>query len=251
MSRTFEVLERAQQDQELFRVPPITRAVPGSGQPAHSKASLPDPDAFTREEVLRLVRCLFLATDGNGHNGVRRVVFCGIDSPDGSSLLCARVSRTLADQVQSQVCVVDANGRTPVPSPLFDLPPYDNSNQSENGGAAKILRQVEDNLWLVSGDSAPANGGAPALERMRTCIKDLGDEFAYVVISAPPIGSSSDATLLGQLADGVVLVLEANSTRRVTAKKAKEALEAANVQLLGTVLNNRTLPIPERLYRWL
>jgi Mrp family chromosome partitioning ATPase len=51
------------------------------------------------------------------------------------------------------------------------------------------------------------------------------------------------------LADGVVLVLEANSTRRVTAKKAKQALEAANVRILGTVLNNRTFPIPEGLYR--
>jgi protein-tyrosine kinase len=251
MSRTFEVLERAQQDQELFRVPPVTRAVPGSGRPTNSTASLPDPDAFTREEVLRLVRCLFLATDGNGHHGVRRVVFCGIDNSEGSSLLCARVSRTLADQVQSQVCVVDANVRTPVLSPLFDLPPYDNSHQSENGVAQKPLRQVADNLWLVSSDSAPTNGGTPALERMRACIEALGDEFAYVVISAPPIGSSSDATLLGQLADGAVLVLEANSTRRVTAKKAKEALEAAHVRLLGTVLNNRTFPIPEWLYRLL
>jgi Mrp family chromosome partitioning ATPase len=251
MSRTFEVLERAQQDQELFRVPPVTRTVPGNGQPANSKASLPDPDAFTREEVLRLVRSLFLASNGNGHGGVRRVVFCGIDDPEGSSLLCSRVSRTLADQVQSQVCVVDANVRTPEASPLFDLPPYDTSHQSKNGDAHKPMRQVADNLWLVSSDLAPTNGAAPALERMRACIKGLGDEFAYVVISAPPIGSSSDATLLGQLADGVVLVLEANSTRRVTAKKAKEALEAANVRLLGTVLNNRTFAIPERLYHLL
>src|ERR1700722_5021704 len=100
MSRTFEVLERAQQDQELFRVPRVTRAAPGSGRPAHNKASLPDPDAFTREEVLRLVRFLFLTTESNSTRSVRRVVFCGIDNPEGSSLLCARVSRTLADQVQ-------------------------------------------------------------------------------------------------------------------------------------------------------
>jgi Mrp family chromosome partitioning ATPase len=250
MSRTFEVLERAQQDQELFRVPPVTRAAPSSGRPVHGKASLPDPDAFTREEVLRLVRCLFLATDGNSRSGVRRVVFCGVDDADGSNLLCARVGRTLAEQVQSQVCVVDANLNTPEHTPLFDLPPFD-SHQRVSESAQKTLRQVADNLWLVSGDSPASNTGAPALEQMRACIKALGDDFAHVVISAPPIGSSSDASLLGQLADGVVLVLEANSTRRVTAKKAKEALEAANVRILGTVLNNRTFPIPEGLYRLL
>ena len=113
------------------------------------------------------------------------------------------------------------------------------------------MRRVADNLWLVSSDPVATNGGAPTLEQVRARIKDLGDEFAYVVISAPPIGSYSDATLLGQLADGVVLVLDANSTRRVTAKKAKQALEAANVRVLGTVLNNRTFPIPERIYRLL
>jgi protein-tyrosine kinase len=48
-----------------------------------------------------------------------------------------------------------------------------------------------------------------------------------------------------------VLVLEANSTRRVAARKAKQALEAANVRVLGTVLNNRTFPIPEKIYRLL
>src|SRR5580704_19605356 len=143
MSRTFEVLERAQQDQELFRVPSVVRAVPGS-HPTSSTASLPDQDAFTREEILKLVRCLFMATDRNSHDGVRRVVFCGIDNSDGSSLLCARVSRTLADQVQSQVCVVDANVRTPVSSPLFDLPPYGNSHQSEIRDVLKPLRQVAD-----------------------------------------------------------------------------------------------------------
>jgi Mrp family chromosome partitioning ATPase len=49
----------------------------------------------------------------------------------------------------------------------------------------------------------------------------------------------------------VVLVLEAHSTRRSAARKAKLALEAANVLVLGTVFNNRKFPIPETLYRML
>jgi Mrp family chromosome partitioning ATPase len=47
----------------------------------------------------------------------------------------------------------------------------------------------------------------------------------------------------------VVVVVGAHSTRRETARKAKESLDAAHVHLLGTVLNNRTFPIPEALYR--
>ena len=64
-------------------------------------------------------------------------------------------------------------------------------------------------------------------------------------------GLYTDAALLGQTADGVVLVLEANATRWRTARKAKQALKDANVKVLGTVLNNRTFPIPEKIYRLL
>jgi receptor protein-tyrosine kinase len=113
------------------------------------------------------------------------------------------------------------------------------------------MRRITENLWLASRDSASKNGAPPTLEQAGALIKDLRDEFAYVIINAPPVGLYGDATFLGQIVDGVVLVLEANSTRRVTARKAKQKLESANVQVLGTVLNNRTFPIPEKIYRLL
>jgi Mrp family chromosome partitioning ATPase len=44
------------------------------------------------------------------------------------------------------------------------------------------------------------------------------------------------------------LVLEANSTRREAALQVAENLRAANIRILGAVLNKRTFPIPETLY---
>jgi hypothetical protein len=44
-------------------------------------------------------------------------------------------------------------------------------------------------------------------------------------------------------------VLGAHSTRRATARKIKETLEAAQARILGTVLSERTFPVPERIYR--
>ena len=54
--------------------------------------------------------------------------------------------------------------------------------------------------------------------------------------------------LISKWTDGVVLILEAHSTRRDTARRIKESLAAANARVLGVVLNNRTYPIPETLY---
>jgi hypothetical protein len=251
MSRTLDVLERIQQDRDLFRVPPITKAGPTEVSAPDPRSALPDRASFAREEILRLVQHLFLATENINGTKRRQVVFCGIDNIEGSNLLCARIGRSLAEQVQSQVCVVDANVRVPPSSPLVDLLPFDDTPDPEGGSTKWVSRRVGENLWLASGDSACRSGANPTLGDVQTWISGLPAEFAHVVINAPPIGLYTDAALLGQAADGVVLVLEANATRWRTARKAKQALENADVKVLGTVLNNRTFPIPERIYRML
>jgi len=76
----------------------------------------------------------------------------------------------------------------------------------------------------------------------------LRDAFDYILIDAPPLNQYAEAIGLGQLADGLVLVLEANATRRESALRVTEMLRAAQVQVLGAVLNKRTFPIPQSLY---
>lgn len=73
---------------------------------------------------------------------------------------------------------------------------------------------------------------------------DLRQSFDYTLIHGPASGTRTEAALLGSLCDGVVLVVEANSTRRVAAQKVKERLHSANARLLGAVLSQRTFPIP-------
>ena len=47
----------------------------------------------------------------------------------------------------------------------------------------------------------------------------------------------------------VPLEVSDNSSRRETARKAVRNLENANVRVLGAVLNHRTFPVPEAIYR--
>jgi Mrp family chromosome partitioning ATPase len=84
--------------------------------------------------------------------------------------------------------------------------------------------------------------------RLAARIGELRGEFGYVLMDSPPVNVYSDAISLGQSADGVVLVLSANSTRKEAGRKAKESFEMAGARLLGAVLNNRTYPIPQGLY---
>ncbi|MGA9937366.1 MAG: hypothetical protein WA369_14570 [Candidatus Acidiferrales bacterium] len=105
-------------------------------------------------------------------------------------------------------------------------------------------------LWFVSaGAACNDSNGAMNPARLRARVSELRAEFDYVLVDAPAVSSCGDGALLGLLTDGVVLVVGCNSTRRETARAAKDNLEAAGVPVLGTVLNRRTYPIPEALYR--
>jgi Mrp family chromosome partitioning ATPase len=86
-------------------------------------------------------------------------------------------------------------------------------------------------------------------EQMRSRLAELRSAFDYVLIDSAPMNVSRDAIVLGGFTDGVVLVLKAHSSRRETARSAVQDLAAANVRTLGAVLNQRTFPIPEKLYR--
>jgi len=87
------------------------------------------------------------------------------------------------------------------------------------------------------------------LPLLRRRLGQLRREFDYAVIHAPSVCNSESLSLLAHVADGLVLSIEAHRTRRLNAMRIRDRLLAANVRLLGVVLQERTFPIPERLYR--
>jgi hypothetical protein len=78
-------------------------------------------------------------------------------------------------------------------------------------------------------------------------LKELRGAFDYFVLSTAI--DDSEMPGLCNLCEAAVLVLTANVTRREAAFKAKQQLLRQGVTLLGTVLDQRTLPIPESIYR--
>jgi len=64
-----------------------------------------------------------------------------------------------------------------------------------------------------------------------------------------PMNICNHTMMFGSLLDGVVLVIKANSSRRDSSREAVQQLRSANVRVLGAVLNQRTFPIPESIYK--
>jgi capsular exopolysaccharide synthesis family protein len=251
MSKNFELLEQAGKDRQIAPVIELkdTSAISrGKGIDRRNSAGL-RLDRLAREESLKLVQRIFLLQAGESP---RAVVFAGIDHRNGCTRICAGAALTLAANAPGTVCLVDANLRSPSLPKLFGVTNHHGLTDAllEEGPIRDFVRPLgPKNLSLLSCGSLTADSSAVLnSDRLKKRLAGLREEFDHVLIDAPPLNQYADALALGQLADGLVLVLEANSTRRESALNVTESLRAAQVQVLGAVLNKRTFPIPELLY---
>jgi len=256
MSRNYELLRQMQRNRPntILESPALLSAT--SHYPTRKSRNLPgstgvDVDKITREESLKLIQTLFLL-NGTPH---RVVLFAGVDSRSGCSLVSVCAAQSLAQNSSGAVCLVDANFRTPsLPDALGTTNHYGLSDSLRKEGPVRHFAKtlLPKNLWLLScGSAADQSTALLNSEKMKSRIEELRQEFDYVLLDAPPLGTYADAVALGQLVDGVVLILEAHSTKREAAVRVTENLRAANVKILGAVFNKRTFPIPESLYKLL
>ena len=253
MSRNFELLQRVGREQTLYTTPtpapepiampeqPVTFSAPTAPQLAIGGREL--------EEFTKLVQRVFVLP---GNDAPRSVVFAATESGNGCSWVCARVADVLASQISGSVCLVDANLRRPGLHAQFSVEnPKGLSDALLNPDPMRTFAHTvgRPNLWLVSSGSCADDGhGLLSSDRMRLRLSELRAEFDYVLIDASALTDTSDAVVLGSGADGVVLVLKANASRRESARKATQELQNARVRVLGAVLNQRTFPIPDSLY---
>ena len=202
----------------------------------------------TRDETIKLAQRLFSSKNSEAP---QIVVFSGVEPGAGCSWVCARVAEILAPQVEGAVCLIDANFHSNSTARHFELESLDKVPNERT--LPPVLHKDQPGagrLWLAS-FRQPAGGWQTrgSLDRLRSRLSEMRKDFTVILIDAPPINTYADAALLGSMADGVVMILQANRTRREAAERAKEILDAGGVRVLGAVLNKRTFPIPEFLYR--
>jgi hypothetical protein len=203
-----------------------------------------NPEDFAREQIRGLVRKVFFS---NVERPVRQVVFSALDAETDVKSICRSVGEALAEETVSNVAVV---GEYPEVLPDAEMYQAEASGRSSGNGSAPLGRaaiRVRGNLWLVPAAEREGDRGATAL--LHSHLGEMRKEFEYSIVEGPPAGESNQATAMAQFADGIILVLSADRTRRITARKIMEMLEGAEARILGTVLSDRIFPIPDRIYR--
>ena len=228
---------------------PVPAPVSAADRRAASERD-PNGRVSTMEEIRKLVQRVFLIHQ-NG-NAPHAVAFCGANRATGTTWVCATAAESLARESAGSVCLVDANLHSPSLHDSFGI--------ANTGGlvemtqtpraATEFAQRISSNLWVITA-GLPATAATARLngQTLGERFAELRNAFDFLLIDTPALDVSSDAVILGRVADGVVLVVASDSTRRETARNAKTSFEIAQVPVLGAVLNKRTFPIPSAIYR--
>lgn len=177
--------------------------------------------------LVPLVRQLFFSS-----NNRTRIFFAAVDAESRIQDFCERMGKAIAIVPSARVAVVHG---TAFKSPAADLgsalpkPEYTSA------------MHLDENLWRVPFGVFEAESNNAGTERPALAA------FRYLIFGAN-IGDCA-TPLFCEACDGSVLVISANHTRCEAALRAKETLLNWNAELLGTIVVNRTFPVPEVIYR--
>jgi protein-tyrosine kinase len=182
---------------------------------------------------------------------VRMIMFSSAHSGEGKTTVCGSYAATLAQSFGKSVLVLDADRehaltrqwgshRDAIVSTLDRAPDGSDTQTGRRVGVQGVISVVP--IGLSSTDSQE-------LALIGTIKERLAGAFDYILIDGRAVADLSSSIAIGSIADGVVLVVEAERTRWPVALHAKRELEASGARVMGVFLNRRRYHIPAQIYR--
>lgn len=198
-------------------------------------------DPISREQYRRLAAGLHAA---QAASGLKVILIASALASEGKTLTTSNLALTFSESYQRTVLLIDGDLRRPSVHQVFGLPRDPGLCEGLSAPADRKLplHQVSPRLTvLTAGDVSTGDPmGALTSDRMHRVIQEARDAFDWVIVDTPPIGLISDASLLAEFADGVILVVKANATPHDLVQRAVAAL--GKDRILGLVLNRATNP---------
>lgn len=157
---------------------------------------------------------------------------------DGKTMVSSNLAVTWA-QAGKKVLYVDADLRRPTAHSTFDL--------WNTNGLTTILAKGDqpreivkktfiENLEVLTSGPVPSNPSELlGSNRMTPLVKWMRNNYDIIIFDVPPVLAVTDAMVLRQHTDGVVITVKIGKTLKANIKRTVENLKMADTKILGVV----------------
>jgi Mrp family chromosome partitioning ATPase len=188
--------------------------------------------------------------------GGKIIMFSSARAGEGKTTVCGSLAATLAQNFGRTVLILDGD-RSQALSQRFgssggpSIASLEQSPEAVLQGAQRFGKRGSVAAVPVGSLVGSASADSPELSVIAGIQDQLRNTFDYILLDAPSVADVSWITSIGPLCDGVILVVEAESTRWPVLVNAKLEFESSGAKILGVFLNKRRFYIPPRVYRFL
>jgi capsular exopolysaccharide synthesis family protein len=240
---------KTQADVEQFLGVPVLGLVPVIGGPNEPVDGLGD-DLRQRDlgvfldpksvaaECCRSIRTniLFMSPD----RPIRTMVVTSPSPQEGKTTTAVNLGVTMAE-AGGRVLIVDTDMRRPRLHRSFGV-----GNQTGIStvivGKATLEEAIKHtdvpNLDVLTCGPVPPNPSELLhTDRFAAVLADCAKLYDRIVLDSPPTSAVTDPAVLGNLVDGVVLIIKAGETTRDSAMHARRQLTSAKARVVGVIVN--------------
>lgn len=171
----------------------------------------------------------------------RKVVAISSPNPsEGKSTTAANTAIAFA-QTDSRVLLIDADMRKPVQHKAFKVK-NDVGLSTLIIGKSSLAKSVKSNVvngldLLPSGPMPPNPSELLASEQFKKLLERLSQDYDYVIIDTPPVNVVSDAMVMKDSINGILLVLKYGETTYADVTNCMKQIELANASMFGFIVN--------------
>lgn len=161
---------------------------------------------------------------------------------DGKTVITANICQTLAKSGK-KVLLVDADLYKPRISSSFDISQelgFADVIQNKANFADAVIK-LEENLWCLPAGTLPQDPHQTIYNsELKQILKDLEDQYDYIIFDTPPVGLISDVLLLANHGAKIFLVVTVNKCKKKLLRNVLRRLEILQMSLQGTIFNNKS-----------
>ena len=244
MGKIYEALEKAQRERRGQKKAPMF-VVLSPGEPPSTGF-----EVVAEKEMVTLSRTI----DSLLETSPKKVIqFIGAQGGEGTSTVIRDFAMVSAAKLGKTVLLLDADPQSPSQHLFFHLQPkfgWEEILRNKRTFRKAICRIGKTGLYVYP--TPPGSASLPKAlfsPEIKEFWEEAKEKFDLVLIDSAPASASPDGIGLSRFADGVVLVLQAEKTRKPVAERLKNQILQNGGNLLGMVFNNRRYHIPESVYK--